>query len=166
METMRVYKAIVALCVAAVVAAPVIVTVLTDTAPDPMIRPDSGADATKMGGKMKTSFTSANDPNNCGDAGIQCGTWKIVGTKVQLTQTACIESVCFGGINCTPSSGCCYTPDGVPPGTPAIPILPGNEVCPVDGGQVCTNVTLDSANCGACGVVCATPLTCKNGLCS
>ena len=33
-------------------------------------------------------------------------------------------------------------------------------------GGTCTNVTTDNSNCGACGHVCPTGMTCQSGTCS
>jgi hypothetical protein len=78
------------------------------------------------------------DPVNCGGCGVVCGPgW------------SCVSGVCLGEA----------PPDGVSLVDCAAQGL-------IDCGGFCTNLAVDSANCGACGNSCSLGSSCPGGACS
>ncbi len=83
----------------------------------------------------------ASDPVNCGICGVTCG-----------------ADPCIGGF-CTPPA------DVAPP----IEEAPLASDCASQGltdcGGICVDLSFDSLNCGSCGVVCGSGLSCDLGVC-
>jgi hypothetical protein len=105
-----------------------------------------------------------SDPNNCGACGNVCE-----GPNASCYQGACShctpycpegwcggdgcggECACPSGTYCE-SDGWCYAEDPCPA---------GGTLC----NGVCTNVSFDTLNCGACGTVCGAGEICSGGIC-
>jgi hypothetical protein len=115
-----------------------------------------GPDSTCAGGSCQSAFTcnggpacptseqccasgcidTTSDPNNC----KSCGTVCPLGDK-------CIDSVCTPSTECNTGPAC----------------TTGLSCCPSPTG--CVDESSDPNNCGGCGVPCALPNTCTDGVC-
>lgn len=83
----------------------------------------------------------AIDPNNCGGCGITC----VAGRICQGGQ--CVFATAGTGGTSNTGTGIC------PPGT-------------MRCGPYCTNVSMDPANCGGCGIACHSGMLCESGVCA
>lgn len=87
------------------------------------------------------------DPANCGGCGLACGE----GTTCELGLCRCEDSwYGHGVLYCVPGEDC----------------VDGDCICPlgrVDCGDVCSDVSMDEANCGQCDGFCAGD--CVSGVC-
>src|SRR5687767_4573426 len=81
---------------------------------------------------------SLTDPANCGGCGVICGPGWAFGSGVCLGET--------------------------PPSGVSLFVCAAHWL--IDCGGVCTDITVDSANCGACGNSCTLGGSCQGGACA
>jgi hypothetical protein len=116
------------------------------------------------------------DGANCGGCGIACGLGTCAGGTCQCdpSTTACTSTVprCVDGLNDPRNCGleqaacgnrCPLANEICDLGTCACPT--GTIRCPAASPTACVDPASDEANCGGCGIVCATGQTCTSGVC-
>ena len=131
---------------------------------------DGGVPAVDGGAGNSPYCTNlTNDVNNCNGCGIVCnggiadpnGTWTCAAVQ---GHGDCID-VCSTGFTFNPQLGACENGcNGSNNGSACTTTSNAQGIC--CGNNDCVAYFTDTNNCGGCGIVCESGLTCQNGQCS